>query len=180
MGKEYGVTIEGLPAVLARLEAASGANLEAAAQQGMEEWGLVVADEAKERAPYRTGKGRRSIHTRPLKDGIGVEVVVPPIDGVPYLFYQHEGTGIYGPRGSPIVPVRAKLLRFTVRTVRVSKTGNARSGSQVVYARQVRGVPPNPFLLDAFHATLREGKEALVESLATALGGKVSPGGGSA
>lgn len=165
MGREWSVEVEGLDAVLARFDALTEGQLEEAAQRGMDKWALIVADGAKERAPYRSGKGRRAIYTRPLGDDLGAEVVVPPIDGVPYMFYQHEGTGVYGPRGAPIVPVNAKFLRFTVRTIRVSASGRARSGSSVVYARSVRGVPPNPFLLDSFFATVDEGKRAVADEL---------------
>ena len=47
---------------------------------------------------------------------------------VSYAVYVHEGTGIYGPRGVPIRPVRARMLRFVPR-----------GQTKPVYARQVRG-----------------------------------------
>lgn len=60
---------------------------------------------------------------------------------VSYAVYVHEGTGIYGPRGVPIRPVRARMLRFVPR-----------GQTKPVYARQVRGMVPNRFLKNALHA----------------------------
>jgi hypothetical protein len=62
---------------------------------------------------------------------------------VRYARWVHNGTGIYGPRHRPIKPKRAKALRFKGR--RFGKSG-------WVYARQVKGMKPNPFLEDALIA----------------------------
>lgn len=50
------------------------------------------------------------------------------------------GTGIYGPRRRPIVPKRAKFLRFNV-------------GGRVVFARSVRGMKKRNFAGDAWKQT---------------------------
>ena len=50
------------------------------------------------------------------------------------------GTGIYGPRGKPITPKRAKFLRFT-------------TGGRVVFAKSVRGMKPNDYVEKAWGAT---------------------------
>ncbi|MGK5558845.1 hypothetical protein ACSNOI_45315 [Actinomadura kijaniata] len=56
----------------------------------------------------------------------------------------HEGTGIFGPRGTPIRPIRRRYLRFEV------KSGTAAVGRRpVVFAKQVKGVPGDKFLLRA-------------------------------
>lgn len=44
-----------------------------------------------------------------------------------------QGTGIYGPSGSPITAKNGKALRFEVN-------------GKIVYARSVKGSPPRPFL----------------------------------
>lgn len=72
---------------------------------------------------------------------------------VPYALYRHEGTGIYGPRRTPIRPKRGEWLVFETKGTfgplpRGAKTP-ARGSRPVVFARQVRGVPPSPFLTDA-------------------------------
>ncbi|MBA9005934.1 HK97 gp10 family phage protein [Thermomonospora cellulosilytica] len=56
-------------------------------------------------------------------------------------WWLHEGTGIYGPRGRPIRPVRAQFLRFEV-------------GGRIVYARQVRGMPGDQWLVRALRQTV--------------------------
>jgi len=47
-----------------------------------------------------------------------------------------KGTGIYGPTGRRITPVRARALRFMI-------------GGRVVYAASVKGQKPNDFMLRA-------------------------------
>lgn len=65
-----------------------------------------------------------------------------------YGYYLQRGTGIYGPRGKPIVPVKATVLRFEVkeRTGKVS----ARGRRPIVFARSVRGVRGDGWLTRAF------------------------------
>ena len=74
-------------------------------------------------------KSPERIGTR--KRGITVQV---GSFGVRHARWVHDGTGIYGPKGRPIVPRRSKYLRW------VSKSG------KVMYATSVRGVPPYPFM----------------------------------
>lgn len=84
-----------------------------------------------------TGRLRNSIKTKPpqriglRKRGITVQV---GSFGVQYAKWVHDGTGIYGPHGSPIVPRTAKFLRFTTKS------------GVVVFAKSVRGVPPYPYM----------------------------------
>lgn len=51
-------------------------------------------------------------------------------DGVYYGIYLEVGTGIYGPKATPITPKKAKFLHFKLKT-----GGN-------VFAKQVKGIPP--------------------------------------
>lgn len=62
-----------------------------------------------------------------------------------YALYVHEGTGIYGPKGTPIKPKRGKYLVFQARNARTTASGRG----NLVFARQVRGQRPQRFLLDA-------------------------------
>lgn len=57
-----------------------------------------------------------------------------------YAIAVHEGTGIYGPNHRPIKPTHGKFLVF-----------RGRDGS-LVFARQVKGMRPRPFLVDALKA----------------------------
>lgn len=51
---------------------------------------------------------------------------------------QHDGTGIFGPSGRPIVPRRARVLRF-----------RPKGSATFVFAPSVRGVKGTPFMADA-------------------------------
>jgi hypothetical protein len=71
-----------------------------------------------------------------------------------YARYLHEGTGIYGPKGTPIRPVTAKVLRFKPgRMIGPLPKGQAGSSPENrggwVFARSVKGIPPHPFLVEA-------------------------------
>lgn len=50
-----------------------------------------------------------------------------------YLPYHVYGTGIYGRRGRPIEPVRARMLAW-------------RRGGRWIFAKKVRGIPKNDFI----------------------------------
>lgn len=69
-----------------------------------------------------TGAMKASWH-RQRADARGFSVA----NSKPYAKYHQDGTGIYGPRGTPIVPIKAKVLRL-------GKTGRV--------ARSVKGSPP--------------------------------------
>jgi hypothetical protein len=101
------------------------------------------------------------VDTGALRASLTVELTVEsgtPVvrvgSNLPYARYRHDGTGVYGPRGTPIRPVRARMLAWPATNN--SGTGNRRySGgrtSKYVFAKQVRGTPGVPFLLAALPA----------------------------
>jgi phage gpG-like protein len=108
--------------------------------------GLLVETQAKRNlggasGPKRidTGRLRSSTNTQlVVRDGRPIAVVGTNVN---YARWVHDGTGIYGPRGAMIRPKRRKYLRF-----RPSGRG------RYVYARQVKGMPGNPFLRAALRA----------------------------
>lgn len=105
--------------------------------------GKKVESKAKQnlsRNPRRidTGTLRSSIKTELLS--LGGKPVVRVGTNLFYAIYVHDGTGIYGPKGTPIKPKQAKMLSWK------AKTGKR------VYAKQVKGMRPNPFLTDAVDA----------------------------
>lgn len=57
---------------------------------------------------------------------------------VQYARYHHDGTGIHGPKGRPITPKNGPFLVFTPK-----------GAKKPVFATQVAGSKPNPFLTDA-------------------------------
>ena len=108
--------------------------------------GLLVETQAKRNlggigGPRRidTGRLRASIHTALIfRNGAPCASVGT---NVYYGIWVHDGTGIYGPRHQPIKPKRAKRLRF-----------RPHGKSRYVYAKQVAGIRPNPFLRNALPA----------------------------
>lgn len=87
---------------------------------------------------FDTGKLSASIKVvRTTEDGA---VAFRVGSDLPYAGFVHNGTGIYGPRGLPIKPTHAKALRWKG------------PGGEAIFAKQVKGIKPNPFLRDALSA----------------------------
>lgn len=104
--------------------------------------GRNVAYYARRYAPVDTGRLRASIESRLVQYNGNIAVLVGT--NVNYAMYQHEGTGIYGPRARPIVPKNARALRFIPK-----------GSSTYVFAKSVRGTPPTFFLRRALVAAAR-------------------------
>lgn len=62
--------------------------------------------------------------------------------------YHELGTGIYGPKKSPIVPKQAKMLRFKI-------------DGKEIFAKSVKGIPANPILMNTAEAN----KDNIVKAL---------------
>lgn len=110
--------------------------------------GRRVTNAAKQRCPVDEGRLRASIdYTVDAGPGKTTVTVGSPLD---YAEYFHTGTGIYGPRGTPIVPVTAKALKF-----RYSGPSGARALPKErrgwVFAKSVKGMKPKPFLIEGLH-----------------------------
>lgn len=89
----------------------------------------AVESVAVEEAPHATGNLADAITVRAgEREG---EVYVSA--AAPYAVYVHQGTGLYGPLKQAIKPVRARALHF-------------QAGGREVFARQVKGQRPNPFM----------------------------------
>jgi hypothetical protein len=109
--------------------------------------GLKVETAAKRNLAGANGKPRR-IDTGQTRASIATVLLFPA--GVPTARigtplrrarWIHDGTGIYGPRRTPIRPTRAKFLRFKPKGSR-----------RYIYVRSVKGMRANPFLKDALAA----------------------------
>lgn len=103
----------------------------------------LVVNRAKQLCPVDKGRLRASITWELVVGGQQWPLVARVGTNVEYARYVHDGTGIYGPRGAPIRPVRAQWLVFTPR-----------GSNSPVFARQVRGVRGRPFLTDALPVAL--------------------------
>lgn len=102
--------------------------------------GKRVETAAKKLVGVDSGRLRASITTELVDDASG-GLRARTGTNVSYARYHHDGTGIYGPRGRPIVPVNSRFLRFTVRGV-----------PDYVYARSVRGSRGTQYLKRALDA----------------------------
>lgn len=96
-----------------------------------------VLSGARRRAPVDRGQLRASISVQFTRAPNGAPVARIG-SNLPYALYVHEGTGIYGPRGVPITPVRGKYLVFTPR-----------GAKRPVFATSVKGMRGRPYLADA-------------------------------
>lgn len=94
---------------------------------------------ARTSAPADTGAGRASIRSDLIVRG---DKVVGRIFMAKHMIYQHQGTGVYAGRG-PIRPRTGKYLVF-----------RPKDSKKLVYAKQVKGVPPKPFLYDCARAMI--------------------------
>lgn len=103
----------------------------------------------------RTGNLQRSLRVASVSQASqSVEVKAGGSQGVNYAAYLEFGTGIYGPKGRPIVPVRAKALRFPAAGAGVRLSGNLtkaqqRAGGGWQFRRSVRGVRPVRYMENA-------------------------------
>lgn len=95
-------------------------------------------------SPRRIASGAllRSITTEPMRVAGGATGARVG-SGLYYALWVHEGTGLFGPNHTPIVPKRRKFMRFIPE-----------GSAEAVFARSVKGMPPNPFLRDAMGAAL--------------------------
>lgn len=117
--------------------------------------GARVQTRARRNLGGSTGSGPRRINTGHLRASISLQLEIKPAwvtvrvgTGVSYARYVHDGTGIYGPKRTPIRPVQAKALVFR------SKIYGAKKGKFAgkVVVKSVKGMKPNPFLKNALSA----------------------------
>lgn len=101
--------------------------------------GRRVQARARQLAPRDTGRLQASIFTMTQRRGRKFTTYI--YSDLHYALFQHEGTGIYGPRGRMIVARPGKVFVF-----RSKQTG------QLVFTTRVRGVKPTKFLERALPA----------------------------
>lgn len=120
--------------------------------------GRRVVKAARELAPIDTGALRTSIEYVMDVRGDRVHVVIG--SPLPYARYLHEGTGIHGPHGTPIVPLRAESPSGGPAALKFKPSGAglgvalAAGNRKFVFARSVQGIRPNPFLVKALRAVM--------------------------
>lgn len=100
-----------------------------------------VHNRARQEVGVDSGRLRSSLSHTMNVDGNRVVGRVGSV--VAYARFHHDGTGIYGPTGRPIRPKNSSHLVFHPK------------GSKVlVFATQVKGSKPNPFLVRALVETV--------------------------
>lgn len=101
----------------------------------------MTENRAKTKVGVDTGRLRSSITGTVTAEG--TRIVGRVGSGVVYAAYHHQGTGVYGPKGRPIRPKNGPFLVFTPK-----------GAKRPVFARQVSGSKPNPYLVDALRETV--------------------------
>ena len=129
------------------LESKSGA-----VAQDLDRRARAVQNQAIRLCPVNEGRLRGSISREIAVEPNGLTARVGT--NVEYAMFVHEGTGLYGPRGRYIVPVKGDFLKWAATNN--SGTGRRRyKGGKTqayVYAKRSRGVRGRPFLRDALPA----------------------------
>jgi hypothetical protein len=116
-----------------------------------------VRNAAVRRAPHDTGALAASIES--LVTIYGDRITGRVGSRLGYARYVQEGTGLYGPKHRLIVPVQAKVLAFRPGRMigplrRGKKHPSPEKRGPMIFARYVKGSPPNPFLTDALDEVL--------------------------
>lgn len=130
-------------------------NIDRAKETAALKWGhkvgRMVTNSAKQKCPVDEGLLRNTIDytVDTGRERATVTVGTP----VHYAKYVHDGTGIHGPHGTPIVPVTAKALKFRYSGPGGSKT-TPKEKRGWVFAKSVKGQKPQPFLTDALREVM--------------------------
>lgn len=112
---------------------AAGANADVLVKSALVNSATEVQSQQRTRAAHRTGTLQRSILTEIRYP----EAIVTVQEK--YGLYLEQGTGIYGPNATPIVPKRAKALAFT-------------AGGSLVFAKSSKGIKKRPFFVPGYQA----------------------------
>jgi hypothetical protein len=109
--------------------------------------GIKVQSRAKRNLGGSTGSGPRRVDSGLLRATLGTQLrsdggdlVMRVGSGLYYSLWVHNGTGLYGPRHTWIVPKAKKFMRWTDK------------GGKVHFAKRVKGMKPNPYLKNALPA----------------------------
>lgn len=115
---------------------------------------LRVQAVAKHNVKADHGRLRNSIHigTRVGEEGAFVIEIGSDLE---YALMVHNGTGIYGPHGTRIVPTHGSVLVFPLRASMEAGSSVASRRGRIVFARSVAGQPANHYLSDALNAAVR-------------------------
>lgn len=112
-----------------------------------------VLNSARRLVPVDTGRLRASLTVEysQLADGSPVARVG---SNLPYAIFVHEGTGLYGPLHHMIRPRNHRFMRWPVTNNSGAGRRRYKAGKTqaFIFAKQTRGHPGTPFLLQALDA----------------------------
>jgi HK97 gp10 family phage protein len=134
---------------------------------GLSQFLSMVADTARTTCPVKTGHLQSSI-THEITKATKTEVEGRVGSNVLYAPYVELGTGVYGPSKTPIRPKNKKVLAWVSTGARPTTAAGwkqAQLENRAVFAREVRGMRPKPFLLPAFINNLGKLVEVLKKVL---------------
>jgi len=126
-----------------------------------------LADKARDRTPVRTGTLKASI-TYEIEPG-NHQLIGVVGTNTKYAPYVELGTGIYGPSKTVIRPKKAKVLAWVSSGARPTTSAGwkrAQMEGRAVFAKEVKGMRPKPFLTPAVEENINE----IVRFLKDALG----------
>ena len=135
-------------------------------QYGFEQFLNYLADRARERAPVRTGTLKASI-TYNIDKGLDSLVGIVGTNEK-YAPYVEMGTGIYGPSKTMIRPKKAKILAWVSSGARPTTAAGwkrAQAEGRAVFAKEVKGMRPRPFLAPAVQDNMDKIVRFLKEAL---------------
>jgi hypothetical protein len=95
------------------------------------EIGNTAVSLAEDQKVIKNRTGQLRLGWKKALSGDRRKITITLFSKVPHALYHEKGTGIYGPKGRPITPKRAKFLRWV----------DVNTG-KVMYRRSVKGVPP--------------------------------------
>lgn len=130
----FTLTIKGLNTLIAGFKKAPE-TIKTNLQTAINTAALQITQSVKSFTPHVTGNLQSSIYP---EFGFLRAVISPHKD---YAIYVHEGTGIYGIHGTPIVPTTKKALYWK---------------GALHPVRSVRGQRANPFMVNGMNAALPE------------------------
>jgi HK97 gp10 family phage protein len=126
----------------------------------------MVADAARLKVPVSTGRLQTSITHQVTSLGDRVEGRVGT--NVVYAPYVELGTGVYGPSGKPIRPKNKKILAWVISGPRPTTPEGwkkAQAEGRAIFAKEVKGMRPRPFLMPALNENLSKLVDILKKEL---------------
>jgi HK97 gp10 family phage protein len=130
-------------------------NVKIGVSKGVQRVTALMTDATQKNAPYKTGTLRRSIHAQVASLGGLTGKVIQDTGVAKYGSFVHFGTGVYGPKGTPIVPVNKKALYWK---------GAAHP------VKSVKGMKARPYMQEAFDQKKEEAKPIIEESIRREVG----------